>query len=62
MPTNTTTFQLEDLSPDERYTFSIKSINAVGESEYFSDIGEVRTKGEHDLVILYSDFTCTYVN
>ena len=46
VPPDATTFQVEDLSSDERYTFSIRSINVIGESEYVSDIGEVRTKGE----------------
>jgi hypothetical protein len=39
-------FELEDLSADTVYTFSIMSINAVGKSEYVSDIGEIKTKSE----------------
>ncbi len=53
-------FELENLSADTEYVFSIRSINAIGKSHYVSDIGKIRTKSESQELRLIS--SCYQVN
>lgn len=46
VPLGITTFEVQDLKVGTRYSFAVKAINAIGESEYTPDIEEVETKSE----------------